>query len=101
MVTTSMFCYCKTWRKCRPLLGQNLHLMKFVCVLSVEGSLVSYDVTKKTDTKYTAALRSNSGKRDDVPEEMALEKDGIDWKANPWNDMVAKGIIQAIEAGDQ
>ena len=96
-----MFCYCKTLRKCRPLLRQNLHLMKFVCVLSVEGSLVSYDVTKDTETTYKAILRSNSGKRDDVPEKMVLEKAGNEWKADPWNDIVAKGIIQAIEAGEQ
>jgi hypothetical protein len=48
--------------------------MEFICVLSVGGSLASYQVRKEEMDKYTAVLKTNSGKRDDLPGEIRLKK---------------------------
>ena len=72
--------------------------MEFICVLSVGGSLVSYQVQKQSETKYSAILRTNNGKNDDIPAELLLEKRGTAWQAQPWHEEVVTSLTNAIEA---
>lgn len=72
--------------------------MDFFCVLSVGGSLASYHVQKENDTVFTAVLRSNNGKRDDIPAEISLRKSNGTWQAVPWHDEIVPGLVQAIES---
>lgn len=71
--------------------------MEFICVLSVGGSLASYQVRKESENKYSAVLRTNNGKRDDIPAELILEKNGAGWQAQPWHQEIVSGLIHAIE----
>lgn len=75
--------------------------MEFYCVLSVGGSLASYQVVKETDDSYKAALRPGSGRRDDIPERLQLFREGGEWKADPWHNEVVQAIIHAIESNQQ
>lgn len=72
--------------------------MEFFCVLSVGGSLASYHVQRESDKAYKAVLRTNNGKRDDIPAEIALTKKEDNWQAQPWHDEVVKSLIHAIES---
>jgi hypothetical protein len=72
--------------------------MEFFCVLSVDGSLASYHVQKESDVAYKAVLRTNNGKRDDIPAEIALEKGTDEWQAQPWHDEIVNSLIHAIES---
>lgn len=78
----------------------NRYLMEFICVFSVGGSLASYLVTQKSDTTYVAQLRSNQGKREDIPAELLLEKNGDEWKAQPWQEEIVKSLSQAIDGNN-
>jgi hypothetical protein len=71
--------------------------MEFFCVLSVGGSLASYQVEKLTDIEYKAVLRTNSGSRTDVPTEIILSKHAGKWQAEPWHEEIVQSLIHAIE----
>ncbi|HEV7329840.1 MAG TPA: hypothetical protein VGN63_02275 [Flavisolibacter sp.] len=71
--------------------------MEFFCVMSVDGSLASYLVSKESDVVYKAVLRTTNGKRDDLPPEIILENAGGTWQAQPWHEEVVQSIILAIE----
>lgn len=71
--------------------------MDFFCVLSVGGSLASYHVHKESDKAYKAVLRTNNGRRDDIPAQISLKKEGDNWQAEPWHDEIVKSLIHAIE----
>ena len=93
-----MFCYCKLSNSIRHLqLLFKRHLMEFICVLSVAGSLASYQVRKESENHYSAVLRTNNGKRDDIPAELKLTKEGAEWAAAPWHDEIVPGITHAID----
>ena len=72
--------------------------MEFYCVMSVGGSLASYHVQKESDVAYKAILRTNNGRRDDIPAEILLEKATGSWQAQPWHEEVVQSIILAIES---
>jgi hypothetical protein len=72
--------------------------MEFYCVLSVGGSLASYQVVKEDDDSYKAALRTGSSRRDDIPEHLQLFKEEGQWRAEPWHQEVVKAIVHAIES---
>ena len=71
--------------------------MEFFCVLSVGGSLAYYGVQKENDTAYKAVLRTNNGKRDDIPAEISLTKEDERWKAVPWHDEIVPSLVLALE----
>ena len=71
--------------------------MEFFCVMSVDGSLASYLIKKESDERYKAILRTNNGKRDDLPSEIILEKKEDGWQAQPMRDDLVESIILAIE----
>lgn len=72
--------------------------MEFFCVLSVGGSLASYQVQKESEAEeYRAVLRTNNGKRDDIPLEIMLKKVVDNWQAEPWHDEIVQSLIHAIE----
>ncbi len=71
--------------------------MKFHCVLSVGGSLASYQVEKESDDSYKAVLRNGHVQRNDIPAEVLLFRQEGQWKADPWHPEVAKSLIHAIE----
>ena len=72
--------------------------MEFVCVLSVNGALVSYTIIKETEEAYTASLKAGGIKRNDVPEGIALKKEDGDWQAEPWHEEIIPGLTNCIEA---
>ena len=72
-------------------------LMEFICVLSVSGSLASYQVRKEGENNYSATLRTNNGKRDDVPTKFYLRKNNGEWLAEPWHEEIVPGITHAID----
>lgn len=72
--------------------------MEFFCVLSVSGSLASYQVQKSSEVAYKAVLRTANGKRNDIPAEISLYKDSHGWQANPHHDEVVQSLIHAIES---
>lgn len=71
--------------------------MEFICVLSVSGSLASYQVRKDGESSYLALLRTANGKRDDIPLEIRLEKQADGWTAAPWHPEIVSGLTHAIE----
>jgi len=71
--------------------------MEFICVLSIGGSLASYQVRKEGENNYSATLRNNSGRRDDIPAELALKKEEGKWMAQPWHEELVTGIGHAID----
>jgi len=71
--------------------------MEFFCVLSIGGSLASYQVQKESEGIYKAVLRTNNGQRDDVPAEIGLRKEASGWQAEPWHQEIVTGLINAIE----
>ena len=71
--------------------------MEFICVLSVSGSLASYHVQSEGENKYKAVLRTNNGKRDDIPSEIYLEKNNEHWESRPSHQEIVSGLIHAIE----
>ena len=71
--------------------------MEFFCVLSVNGSLASYHVQKQENETFKAVLRTNNGKRDDIPAEITLLKANGQWQAQPWQDEIVQSLIHAIE----
>jgi len=73
--------------------------MEFVCVLSVNGSLLSYHVSQLSETQYKALLRGGGEKRKEIPETIYLERIEKNWEVNPWHRETAEAIIHAIEAG--
>lgn len=75
--------------------------MEFFCVLSVGGSLASYHVQGGRDTTYRAVLRTNNGKRDDIPAEINLKKEADNWQAQPWHPEIVQSLILAIESNGQ
>ncbi|HET7899495.1 MAG TPA: hypothetical protein VFL47_17530 [Flavisolibacter sp.] len=72
--------------------------MEFFCVLSVSGSLASYQVKREQEDLYEAVLWANNGQRDDIPAEFTVKKEGSNWHVQPWHDEIANGLIRAIEA---
>lgn len=72
--------------------------MEFICVLSVGGSLASYLVREESGNKYAAVLRTNSGKRDDVPVEIFLERKDSSWEAKPGHPEIVAALTHAIDA---
>jgi hypothetical protein len=72
--------------------------MEFYCVLSVGGSLASYQVVKENDNRYNAALRTGSNRRDDIPQQLQLFREGDEWRAEPWHKEIVQAIIHAIES---
>ncbi|HEX6333049.1 MAG TPA: hypothetical protein VFZ78_02415 [Flavisolibacter sp.] len=73
--------------------------MKFICVLSVGGSLVSYTVSSDEGGAFVAELRSSSERRKDLPSCIILRRENGDWKAEPAHDELTPSLIHAIEAG--
>ncbi len=71
--------------------------MDFVCVLSVDGSLVSYEVSEENG-KYLAVLKSRSDGVDQQFQRIALEKQNGNWTAQPWQEEIVQSIIKCIEA---
>lgn len=74
--------------------------MEFFCVLSVGGSLASYQVQKESEATYKAVLRMVNGKRDDIPVEITLQKEGDNWKAQPHHDEIVRSLVLAIETNE-
>lgn len=72
--------------------------MEFYCVLSIGGSLASYQVRREEEGKYNALLWNNNGRRDDLPAEISLYKEAGNWQARPWHEEIVAGLVQAIEA---
>ena len=72
--------------------------MEFFCVLSVGGSLASYQVKSEREDRYKATLWNNNGREDDLPPEITVEKKNNGWNVQPWHDEIANGLIRAIEA---
>ena len=66
-------------------------------MLSIGGSLASYQVRKEGETEYSAELRNNNGQRDDLPACLTLHKNGTEWEAQPWHQEIVSGITQAID----
>lgn len=75
--------------------------MEFFCVLSIGGSLASYQVRQESKVMYKAVLRANNGKRDDLPTEIVLKKEGDNWQADPWHEELVKSLINAIDNNSQ
>jgi hypothetical protein len=50
---------------------------------------------------YKAVLRTNNGKRDDIPSEINLQKGGDGWQAHPWHDEIVQSLINAIESNNR
>jgi hypothetical protein len=71
--------------------------MEFYCVLSVGGSLASYQLVEENSNSYKAVLRTGSGRRDDVPEQLQLHKENGEWQAEPWHMEVVQALVHAIE----
>lgn len=71
--------------------------MEFICVLSVEGSLTSYQVRKVSENNYSAMLTSKR-KNDNVPLEISLVKENEAWQAQPWHEEIVPGLTHAIDA---
>lgn len=71
--------------------------MEFICVLSIGGSLASYQVRKESDISYSAELRNNNAQRNDLPARLTLHKKGTEWLVQPWHEEIVSGITQAIE----
>ena len=72
--------------------------MEFFCVLSVGGSLASYEVQAESEGAYKAVLRNNNGQRDDIPAKIILTKGPDGWQAQPWHEEIVSGLIHAVEA---
>jgi hypothetical protein len=72
--------------------------MEFFCVLSVSGSLASYQVNQETEGAYKAVLRTGIVRRDDIPAEISLQRKEEKWQAEPWHDEIVKSLIHAIES---
>ena len=72
--------------------------MEFICVLSVSGSLASYQVSKEGGNRYKATLRSTNEKRTDIPAELLLQKNGAGWESEPWHEEIVTGLTHAIES---
>ena len=72
--------------------------MEFVCVLSVNGSLVSYTITKEAELAYIASLKAGGIKGNEIPETIALKKENGSWKAEPRHDEIIPGLTKCIEA---
>lgn len=72
--------------------------MEFMCVLSVGGSLATYNVRQKDEGRYSATLRTSNGNRTDIPAEIELQKKGSEWTGSPSNDEIVRGLANAIEA---
>lgn len=75
--------------------------MDFLCVLSVSGSLAYYQVQKESGEAYKAILRTNNGRRDDIPAEISLQKNASGWQATPPHPEIVQGLIQAIESNSR
>jgi hypothetical protein len=71
--------------------------MEFICVLSVGGSLAYYIIAKHSDVSYTATLKDDPAKRDDLPKIIRLEKRAGGWQGEPGHDEIVKGLSYAIE----
>jgi hypothetical protein len=92
-----------------PLVGQSggasfayvpeMWLMEFYCVLSVGGSLVTYQVQKTDELTYRAVLRTPNSRRDHVAAEIILQKKEGIWQSQPPDTEVGPGLINAIETG--
>ena len=73
--------------------------MDFVCVLSVYGSLVSYEISRHGENRFKAVAKGSNGvARDDIPQEFELEKKNNNWQATPWHSDIVPGITQCIDA---
>lgn len=75
-----------------------LCLMEFFCVLSVDGSLASFQVRKESEVAYKAVLRTTNGQWDDIPAEILLTKDNGEWQAQPPHSQIVQSLIHAIES---
>lgn len=75
--------------------------MEFYCVLSVDGSLASYQVEIIDEVTCKAVLKTTSGRRNDIPAEIVLHKQAGDWQAQPLHDEIVQGLIKAIETSGQ
>jgi len=71
--------------------------MEFFCVLSVGGSLASYQVQQESEKRYRAVLRNTNGKRDDISAAIVLTKEDEAWQASPPHDEIVPSLIHAIE----
>lgn len=80
---------------------QKPRLMDFYCVLSVGGSLATYQVTKESDLKYSAVFRPVNGKREDIPSRILLEKIAGNWQAQPWPEEIVQALLHAIDTNSQ
>jgi len=72
--------------------------MEFMCALSVDGSLATYRVKKKSENSYAATLRAAKGKQADAPSEITLVKNAAGWTAVPLHEEIVRGLVNAIEA---
>lgn len=73
--------------------------MNFICVLSVNGTLASYSITKENEQAYTAVLRSNNLRQEVLPTEIILTKTDGTWVGTPHHPLIVPSIVHAIEEG--
>jgi hypothetical protein len=70
--------------------------MEFVCVLSIEGTLVSYMLTREAEDRYRAHLKSSG--MPGLPDNIVLEKKEGQWRTEPWHPDIINSLIHCIEA---
>jgi hypothetical protein len=67
--------------------------------MSVNGSLVSYQINKKGENSYEAVAKNNNGGlRNDLPEVIELEKNATEWEADPWHNEIVPALTYCIDA---
>jgi hypothetical protein len=72
-----------------------------MCVMSLEGSLVSYKISKTHDQTYEAVLKSEGRKQAiDIPVKFTLTSMKGNWKVDPENNDIVPALIQCIEANN-
>jgi hypothetical protein len=70
-------------------------------VFSVGGSLATYEVRKESEEEYQASLKTQGGKREDIPPEIKLWKEGEIWQAQPWHEEVVSSLLQVINVSSR
>ena len=71
--------------------------MKFICVLSVNGTLASYSVASESEHTYKAVLRNNNQRQDDLPAQFLLTRTSTGWVGEPQHPVIVPAIAHAIE----
>lgn len=71
--------------------------MDFVCVMSVRGRLLSFDVEQR-DGNYRARLRNVPEHDDDLFRDVMLERQNGGWKADIDDEEVINNLLKCIDA---